>query len=313
MTKAKIIFIGMPEMAPICLNALYEAKKDIAGIIMPPKNSGALYKTMQNMANSFKIPAIDYEKDLDEQEFIEKVKNLKADIGIVASYSKKFPKALLESTKLGFVNAHPSLLPNYRGGNPYFHPINNNEKMTGVTLHFMDEGFDTGNIIFQQSLPILPFETMGTLFNRTSYILASNYINLINHLEKTGELPSYPQDTKGNYIKAPMVYEHKGHNRINWNTKAESIERFIRACNPFLMAITTYRNNFCKIHTGFFDPDKTSKEQPGTISEVGEHHIGIATAQGTFYPRSIQVGSYFAGDIKLFIQYIQPKIGEIFI
>lgn len=310
MKDIRVVFIGMPEMGIVCLRALAEAKKNIVGLIPPPKQTPGLYNTMSNLADNFGIPVIDYEESLDEPDFIERVKALNADIGVVASYSKKFPKELLEATKLGFVNSHPSLLPHYRGGNPYFHPINNNEKVTGVTLHLMDEDFDTGDIVFQQTVPIIPFETMGTLFNRTNYMFANAQIDLINHLETGGDLPRSPQDKEGEYIKAPMVHESKGHNRINWNMPCDAVERFIRACNPFFIAATSYKGNLLKIHTGFFDVEKIPDAEPGTITEVGEHHMGVATSRGTFYPRSLQIGSYFAGDIGLFLAYIRPQVGE---
>lgn len=309
MKDIRIVFIGMPEMGIICLRTLVNAKKNVVGLIPPLKSTGGLYNTMTSIADSYGISVLDYER-LDASKFIEKVKELNADIGIVASFSQKLPKQLLEATKLGFINAHPSLLPHYRGGNPYFHPINNNEKATGITLHFMDEGFDTGDIIYQQSVPILPFETMGTLFNKTNYMFANAQVDLISHLESGGELPRSPQDKDGDYIKAPMMYENKGHNHIDWNMPADAVERFIRACNPFIMAVTSYKNNMMKIHTGFFDIDKVPNAEPGTITEVGASHLGIATSLGTFYPRSVQIGSYFSGDIGLFIQYIQPKVGE---
>lgn len=313
MKDVRILFLGMPEMGVVCLRGLHEAGKNIVGVILPDKRTGILHNTMLNMANSMGIETIDYEENLDEPEFIEKVKSLNADIGVVSSYSKKIPKVLLDSVRLGFVNSHPSLLPKYRGGNPYFHPINNNESKTGITLHFMNEEFDEGDIIYQQEIPILPFETMGTLFNRTNFMFLNAQVEMISHLEQGGKLPRMPQDTTGTYVEAPMIYEHKGHNRINWNSSSDAVERFIRACNPFLMATTSYKNNPCKIQTGFFDIEKIADAEPGTITEVGASHIGIATSRGTFYPRSLQIGSYFAGDVGLLIQYIQPKIGEMFI
>ncbi len=77
---------------------------------------------------------------------------------------------MLESVKDGFINVHPSLLPKYRGPNPYSAVILNEENETGVTLHFMDESFDTGDIVAQKKVSLSEVETMGTLFNRTNLI-----------------------------------------------------------------------------------------------------------------------------------------------
>lgn len=308
----KILFAGMPEMGPICLRSLHDAKKNIVGVIMPPKSNMALYNAMLHLTQSLGLEAISYEKNMREPDFVEQVRSKDADIAIVASYNKRFPKELLQSTKLGFVNSHPSLLPLYRGGNPYFYPIFNNDRASGVTLHFMDEEFDTGDIIVQQEVPILPYETMGTLFNRTNFIFAQAQINLISFLEDGHTLPRKPQDKTGDYPKADMLFEQEGHTRIDWNMSADAVDRFVRACNPFLGAMSFYRGNMVKIHTGFFDINRSVEHAPGTVVESDAVHIGIATGKGVYYPTSLQVGSYFVGDVRMLSQFVSPSVGDVF-
>lgn len=308
----RVIFAGMPEMGPICLNELHKAGKNIVGVIMPPKNNMALYNAMFNLANEMGLETISYEKRMDEPDFIEKVRSKNADIGIVASYNKKFPKVLLDSVKLGFVNSHPSLLPLYRGGNPYFYPIFNDDKITGVTLHFMDEDYDTGDIIFQQNIPLFPYETMGTLFNRTNFIFAQAHVDMVTFLEAGNTLPRKSQNKNESYPKADMILEQRGETRINWNNEASVVERFVRACNPFLGALSFYRGNPVKIHTGFYNEEKTTSEAPGTIVEVGKTHIAVATGKGLFFPTAMQVGSYFSGDVRMFLEFVNPEVGDVF-
>lgn len=308
----RILFAGMPEMGPVCLTELYKAKKNIVGVIMPPKNNMALYNAMFGLAIEMGLEPISFEKDMNEPDFIEKVRSKNADIGIVASYNKRFPKELLEATNLGFVNSHPSLLPLYRGGNPYFYPIFNNDKVTGVTLHFMDNDFDTGDIILQQTVPLLPYETMGTLFNRTNFIFAKAHVDLVSFLEEGNTLPRKPQNKTGNYPKADMLLEQRGDTRINWASEAADVERFVRACNPFLGALSFYKGNPIKIHTGFYNADKKAEKAPGTIVEVGNAHIAVATGKGLFFPTAVQVGSYFSGDVRMFLEFVKPEVGEIF-
>ncbi len=308
----RVIFAGMPEMGPICLAELYNAKKNIVGVIMPPKNNMALYNAMYNLAVDMGYEPISYEKRMDEPDFIEKVRSKNADIAIVASYNKKFPKVLLDSFKIGVVNSHPSLLPMYRGGNPYFYPILNNDKATGVTLHFMDENYDTGDIIFQQTVPLLPYETMGTLFNRTNFIFAQSHVEMVTFLEQGNTLPRKPQNKTDKYPKGDMILEQRGDTRINWTNDASFVERFIRACNPFLGALSFYKGNPIKFHAGFYDIDKKTKEAPGTIVEIGKAHLSIATGKGVFFPTAMQVGSYFSGDARMFLEFVNPDVGDIF-
>ena len=117
--------------------------------------------------------------------FINKIKILNADLAVVCSYNKKFSPQLLSAVKGGFVNVHPSLLPKYRGANPYSHVILNNEQETGVTLHFMDENFDTGNIIWQKKVPVAPNDTMGTIFNKLNFISAEMLSDFLKQAEHT--------------------------------------------------------------------------------------------------------------------------------
>lgn len=308
----RILFIGMPEMGVTCLNALCEAKKNIVGVILPPKNNMPIYDAMKNLAQKWGLDTIEFDKNLDEPDFLEKVKEKNADIAIVASFNRKLPKELLSLVKIGFINSHPSKLPLYRGGNPYFYPIFNNDKKSAITLHFMDENFDTGDIIYQEEFTLLEKETMGTLFNRTNYLFAKAQINLINYLEEGNTLPRIPQDKEGDYPKAPILYEHLGHTHIKWGQlEACQIERFIRACNPFLGAYSYFKETPIKIYSATFS-NQISNFPAGVICEIKNNSFGISTKKGIIYPNAMQVGSYFWGDAKMFIDLFQPKTGEMF-
>ena len=87
---------------------------------------------------------ITFDKSMQEESFLRKVKSVQPDLAVVCSFNKKLPKELLRIPKDGVVNLHPSKLPDYRGGNPYSHVIINGEKESAITLHYMDENFDTG-------------------------------------------------------------------------------------------------------------------------------------------------------------------------
>lgn len=309
----RVLFIGMPEMGVTCLDAICEAKKNIVGLILPPKDNLPVYEVMYNLAKKWNLDTISFEKSLKEPEFLQKVKEKNADIAIVSSFNKKLPKELLSLTKMGFINSHPSKLPLYRGGNPYFYPIFNNDKTSAITLHFMDEDFDTGDIIYQQEFPLLANETMGTLFNRTNYLFAKAQVNLINYLEDGNKLPRIPQDKKQNYPKAPILYEHLGHTHINWKKlEACQIERFIRACNPFLGAYSYFKDTPIKIYSAKFDNNKVSKFPAGTICEIENKAFGISAKKGILYPTSMQVGSYFWGNAEMFLDLFKPLVGEVF-
>lgn len=295
-------------MALVCLSKLVSAGVNIVAVV-PPEKISPTYDFFIQFAQSMNLRIIDYEASLKEQLFLNKIKALDADIAVVCSYNKLFPKELLKLTKDGFINTHPSLLPEYRGGNPYSHAIINDEKETGVTLHFMDESFDTGDIISQYKVPIEKNETMGTLFNKLNFLSADVLLHTLNFYEKNSTLPRVKQ-AEGVYKKAYSIDIKYGNNIIDWTKPAADIERFIRALNPFVSAGTRYRGAYTKINTAFVQ-NKKSKLEPGTICHLKDS-IGVACGDGILHLKTLQVGSYITGDANDFISIFSPQLGEKF-
>lgn len=308
--KKRILFVGMPDMAIVCLTKLFNEGFNIVGVV-PPHRSEGTYELMRSYADAYKIPLVEYEKSLDEIEFLHKVRQLDADLAIVCSYNKKFPPEFLKTTKYGFVNCHPSYLPNYRGANPYSHVLINDEKEAGITLHFMDENFDTGNIIFQIKAPMDKKETMGTLFNKMNYIAAELLTQFLKRFELNSNIDSVPQpqeDYVGQFKKAPAIDQKHMNNYIDWSMDSFYIERFVRALNPFISAMTSFRGVFVKIYTAEAS-DKKTKYEPGTICSVKDD-LAVATGDGILYIKCLQYGSFMIADAKTFIEKFKPKVGE---
>ena len=166
--KKRILFVGIPDMAYIGLDGLLMSGVNIVGVLGPKKDHN-MYFDFKHFVQTRRLNYIDYD-ELDEAQLIEQIKKLEIDAAVVCSFNYKIPKVLLDSVKDGFINVHPSMLPKYRGGNPYSRVIMNGETETGVTIHFMDENFDTGDIIAQRAYHIHSKATMGTLFNELNVI-----------------------------------------------------------------------------------------------------------------------------------------------
>ena len=242
----RILFVGMPDMAIVCLRKLVTNGINVAGVI-PPAKDEPTNKTMVETAQALGVDVIDYNISLSDKGFLQRVKNLEADLGVVASFNKKLPKELLQLTKDGFINLHPSKLPDYRGANPYSHVIINGEEESAITLHYMDENFDTGDIISQYRFGIDLNETMGTLFYRTNQMCASMLYEALDYYE-THEFPRSSQPKGGAYRKAEALSYEKKNIFIDWNKSAEEIERFIRALNPFIGALTIYKGVIMRVN-----------------------------------------------------------------
>lgn len=302
----RILFIGIPDMAYVCLDGLLAAGVNIVGV-MGPKKSHNTYDNFKQFALSRKMNFIDWDS-LKDEHFLDYLRKLNLDAAVVASFNYKIPKGLLDIPKHGFINIHPSLLPKYRGGNPYSTVIINGEQETGVTLHFMDEGFDTGDIITQRKVPIAQLETMGTLFNRLNLLGMQMLVSVLSDLEK-GDLPRYKQP-EGEFIKGESIKDEDLF--IDYTKPAIEIDRFIRGLNPFLIASTTFRGNMMKIFMANYIDKDSSMYAPGTISRVESDKFYIATGKGFISPTAIQFGSFFVGNAQDFIKILAPKVGEVF-
>ena len=142
--KKRILFVGIPDMAYIGIDGLLMSGVNIVGV-MGPKKDHNMYEDFKTFILSRGLNFLEF-NELDEPELVQKIKDLNVDAAVVCSYNYKIPKVLMEATRDGFINVHPSMLPKYRGGNPYTRVIMNGETETGVTIHFMDSTFDTGDI-----------------------------------------------------------------------------------------------------------------------------------------------------------------------
>ena len=303
--KKRVLFIGVPDMAYICLDGLHMSGANIVGVLGAKKDHPT-YMAFKRFTQLRKLNFIEY-NELDDIFLIDKIRDLQADIAVVCSYNNKIPEVFLNSVKDGFINVHPSLLPKYRGANPYSAVIINGEKETGVTLHFMDKKFDTGDIISQKRLAISEMETMGTLFNRLNILALNMLLETLKEYEQT-ELKRQKQP-EGEFVRGKAIREELSF--INYEKTAEEIERFIRALNPFFIATTNFRSNIVKIFATEIINEK-SKEPAGTIVKIENDRFYVATKDGLLMPSALQFGSFFAGTAKDFIKVLNPKIGERF-
>lgn len=300
----RVLFVGIPDMAYVCLDGLHKAGVNIVGVIGAKKTHNT-YQSFKAYVLNKGLKYIDYD-NLTDESFIDEIKSLNADIAVVCSFNYKVPKVMLDSVKGGFINTHPALLPDYRGPNPYSSVILNKEECTGVTLHMMDEEFDTGDIVLQKKIPILKNETMGTLFNKLNALGLDMLIEALD-LYSNGKLEKRKQP-KGEFKYAPRVET----NLIDFNKSAEDIERFIRALNPYIIAKTYFRGVPMSIFSANIEDDNSSQDIPcGTIVKVDDEKIYIKTSKGLLVPTAIQFGGFIVSSSKEFVSLMMPRIGEM--
>jgi len=235
----KIIFMGTPDFAATSLEALIEANYNIEAVVTNPdrpKGRGMkmLYTPVKEVAISKSIPIFQPERVRNNEDFINKIKEINPDVICVVAYGKILPKEILDIPRYGCINVHASLLPKYRGAAPIQWAILNGDKETGVTTMYMDVGMDTGDMILTEKVQIGENETTGELWNRLAKIGGKLLVETLKQIEN-GTAPRTPQGN--DFSMAPML--DKEMSKIDWENKtAEEIKNLVRGLNPIMGAYT---------------------------------------------------------------------------
>ncbi len=235
----KIIFMGTPDFAKESLEAIYNKKYDIMAVVTnPDKPKGRGMKMLPSPVKEFalekNLKIYQPEKIRKNVEFIEELKNMNPDVICVVAYGKILPKEILEIPKLGCINVHGSLLPQYRGAAPIQWAVINGDKETGVTTMYMDEGMDTGDMILKKKVEIGENETTGELWEKLSKIGGELLVETLDQIER-GIAPREKQGD--NFTVAPML--DKNIAKIDWENKtAKEIKDLVRGLNPIMGAYT---------------------------------------------------------------------------
>jgi len=238
--------------------------------------------------------------------FMEQFQKFSADLAVVAAYGQIFPKSLLEIPKNGFINVHASYLPFYRGAAPIHQAIIDGKKETGVTIMLVNEGMDTGDMLLQEKLPIMPTDTVATLHDK----LAQNGARLLGKaLDKLGGSgwTRVPQDhAKATY--APLLKKDDG--MIHWQKSAREIHSQIRGMNPWPGCFTYFNGKLLKVFTAEIC-DQEAKVMPGSIVEISETNIAVAAGTGTLVLKEIQLEGKKRMPVEEFIKGKTIKAGDV--
>lgn len=287
----KILFMGTPDFALESLKALYEAKYNIVGVVTNPDRPKG--RGMKMIASPVKEYALEkhlevyqLEKVRNNEEFLNTVKKINPDLICVVAYGKILPKELLEIPKMGCINVHGSLLPQYRGAAPIQWAVLNGDKKTGITTMYMNEGMDTGDMILKEEVQIGKNETTGELWERLSKIGAKLLVETVEKIEDgTAPREKQPED----FTMAPML--HKEMANIDWDKKdATQIKNLVRGLNPIMGAYTYLNGKKIK----FWKVEKlTTEELAQKYNEMNEYMDYIKKVQpGTVLFSNAKQGLY---------------------
>jgi methionyl-tRNA formyltransferase len=293
----RILFLGTSDIGVPTLKMLREWREhDLIGIITqpdkpvgrdqkltPPPIKAAIQQLRVPYATSeckLELPILQPRR-IKTAEAISDIRALNPDVIIVMAYGQILPREVLEIPKIACLNLHASLLPRWRGAAPIQAAIAAGDRETGITVMYMDEGLDTGDILLQKKIGIGPDETGNSLHGKLAQLAPDALKEAISFLAR-GEAPRTPQESElATY--APKL--EREHGRIDWNEPAEAIERKIRAFDPWPGGFMNFGNRKLKIFRVTIT-DRSGK--PGEILP-GDNALIITAGKGALSLDEVQL------------------------
>jgi len=271
---SKIVFMGTPDFSTGVLEMLIQEYDVIAVVTQPDRPVGRKKiltpPPVKKVALEHNIPVYQPEK-LNNSSELEEIINLKPDLIVTAAFGQLLPKSLLDTPKHKAINVHASLLPKYRGGAPIHYAVMNGEKKTGITIMYMAEKLDAGNIISQDEVEILENDTVGEVHDK----LATLGTELLKKTLPTifnGTNDSIVQDDSLATFASNISREDE---RIDWTKDAQTIHNHIRGLSPWPVAYTTMDGKNLKLWRS--EIVENVKGEPGEIIETTKDAIIVAT------------------------------------
>ncbi|WP_322905750.1 methionyl-tRNA formyltransferase [Paenibacillus campi] len=286
--------MGTPDFAVASLKLLLEQGMNVVCVVTQPDKPQGRKKILtpspvKAAALEHGLPVLQPLR-MRNPEAVAELAAYEPDLIVTAAYGQILPKAVLELPPLGCVNIHGSLLPKYRGGAPIQRCIINGETVTGITLMYMAEGLDTGDMIARLEVPITDEDTSGTLFAKMSVAGAELLQQQLPRL-LTGKVEAEPQnDDEATY--APNLTRED--EKIDWNKDSRAIYNQIRGLVPFAGGFTLWNGDVFKVWKTLKPqaddalPSGAAEAVPGTVVDLNKNGIVIRTGDGVLTLTEVQ-------------------------
>jgi methionyl-tRNA formyltransferase len=281
----RIVFIGAGAIGVPTLQALLKWEHDVVAVVtQPDKPSGRAQliepTPVKKAATTANVPVLQPPR-IKERQAIEEIRPLEPDVIVVMAYGQILPRDVLEIPKIASLNLHASLLPRWRGAAPIQAAIAAGDRETGISVMYMDEGLDTGDILLQRTIDLLPNDTGGSLQDRLAQIAPEALLESLRMLEKS----SAPRISQVNALATYAPKLKREHGKIDWSELAEAIERKIRAFNPWPGAFMEIGGRNLKI---FSASVVNLQGKPGEILK-SENELVIAADKGAVSLGEVQL------------------------
>ena len=276
----KIMFMGTPEIAATCLKSLVDGGINVTSVVTgedKPRGRGNVMTptAVKAVAQECNIPAYT-PKTLRDEAFASLLSELSPDLIVVVAYGKILPKNVLDFPKYGCINLHVSLLPKYRGAAPMQRAVMEGERETGVTVMYMEEGLDTGDIIDVSKFPIGPEDDFEAIHDRSAEIGGKLLCEVIPKIEQ-GDINRIKQDdTLATYAKKV----EKSDAKIDFNLPAEKLDCIIRGVTPIPGAFAYLNGKMLKINKATVVSGKGRAGEVIDVDGVGQGSFTVACGEG---------------------------------
>lgn len=282
----RILFMGTPDFAVASLRRLVEDGHEICGVFTQPdkprNRNKVTFSPVKEYAFSQNLEVFQPLK-MRDGEALRIVQKLQPELTVVAAYGKILPKEILDAPKYGSINVHASLLPKYRGAAPINWAILNDEEKTGVSIMYMAEKLDAGDVLHVAETKIGVDEDLPTLWARISELGAQALSETIPMLENGTAVRKLQDESQMTY--APMLSRELS--PIDWNRSAREIDCQVRGLIPWPCAVAELAGQRLKVYKTV--PGNETNKLPGTILSAGKQGIEVACGDGkSLYLTEIQ-------------------------
>ncbi|MBS1584280.1 MAG: methionyl-tRNA formyltransferase [Bacteroidetes bacterium] len=301
--ELRIVFFGTPGFAVASLKALVEAGMNVVAVVTAPDKPAG--RGMQLRASEVKeyavaqgLTVLQPEK-LKNPQFLEELASYKADLQVVVAF-RMLPEAVWNMPPMGTINVHASLLPQYRGAAPINWAIINGETETGVTTFKLKHEIDTGNILLQERVAILPEDNIGSLYEKLMIAGGQLLVKTVKGLAE-GTIQEMQQDNIPAYSlkHAPKIF--KEHTHIDCNKSAREIHNLVRGLSPIPAAYTELGDKTAKIFKTHYTNEQPNIA-PGTYDTDSKTYLRFAAIDGWLYIDELQQEGKKRMDIVAFLR-----------
>jgi methionyl-tRNA formyltransferase len=288
----RVLFIGTGEIGVPVLQSLLDSKEhELIGVVtQPDKPVGRAQRIeappIKAALKGSDLPILQPPR-IKTEDAVREIRELAADVIVVMAYGQILPRAVLEIPRIACLNLHASLLPKHRGAAPIQAAIVAGDRESGISVMYMDEGLDTGDVLLQTRLELSPHETGGSLHDRLAQIAPGALHEALAQLQR-GNAPRVPQDSSAATYAPKLEREH---GRIQWTESSALIERKIRAFNPWPGAFTILRDEAGrerKLKIFSAKVELTEKAAPGEVLS-GSDSLTIAAPDGALSLGEVQL------------------------